>query len=140
MTPTRMRRRPLGELAGVIAVVLATAATWWGWLGWDDEYQVDPVTGQVSGPYEAWQVIGCVLGLIAIVVVGVLTLRPWLAPLALTGTFSGLWSWWAGNHDESGLWLVGAVLVVGGLAWGSAVVSVFTWLASKGLGTGPRRA
>lgn len=126
-----MRRRPLVELVGVVAVVLATAATWWGWLGWDNEYQVDPVTGQASGPYEAWQVLGCVLCLIAIVILGGLTLRPWLAPAALTLTFSGVWSWWAGSTDDSGLWLVGAVLVFGGLAWGSAVVSVLTWLGTR---------
>jgi hypothetical protein len=131
MTNTSVRRRPLTELVGAFAVAAATAATWWAWLGWDDEYQTDPVTGQATGPYEAWQVAGCVLCLLAIAVVGALTLRPWLAPAVLTVTFTGVWSWHAGATDSSGLWLVGAVLVFGGLAWGSTLVSTAAWAGRR---------
>jgi AraC-like DNA-binding protein/quercetin dioxygenase-like cupin family protein len=116
------------QLWGGLVVVLATVATWWVWLGRDTTYQVDPATGTSSGPYEAWQVIGCVACLAAIVVAAGLVLRPWLAPAVVTVTFTAIWSWWAGRSDESGLWLVGAFLIFLGLAWGSSVLSVGAWL------------
>jgi hypothetical protein len=115
----------------VPAVAVATAVTWWAWLGWDTEYDVDPVTGSSSGPYQPWQVIGCVLSLMVIGIVGTLVMRPWIAPVVLTLTFLVTWSWQAARTDESGLWLVGAVLLLFGLGWGSTAVSVGTWLARR---------
>jgi hypothetical protein len=109
--------------AGVPGVAVLTVAAWWLWLGWDTQYQTDPVTGATSGPYEAWQVVGCVLSLAVIAVVGGLLMRPWLVVLAMTGAFTVSWSWAAASTDDSGLWPVGAVLVVIGLGFGSAVVS-----------------
>lgn len=125
----------MAQLAGAVAVAATTAATWWAWLGWDHEYQVDPVTGQSSGPYEAWQVIGCVLCLVVIAGAGALTLPPCLTPAVLTLTFTGIWSWQAGSTDETGLWGVGAILVFGGLAWGSALISAAVWVGRKVLRT-----
>ena len=49
------------SVAGVLAVAVLTAATWWLWLSWNTGYRFDPVTGERSGPYSAWQVIVCVL-------------------------------------------------------------------------------
>ena len=127
MTLTSARSGPIGQLAGALAVAVATAVTWWSWLGWDNEYQVDPVTGDASGPYQPWQVVGCGLTLIAIAVVGGLTLWPWIPPVVLTLTFTGVWSRWAGSADETGLWVVGAGLLFVGLAVGSTIVTTVAW-------------
>jgi hypothetical protein len=120
-TATRSAARvPLGAPALALAVV----ACWWLWLGRDTVRDVDPVTGAVSGPYSAAQVAGCVLCLVAIVAVAAWWLPAWtvdvVAPLALGAAFTSS----ALPHDDSGLWAVGAVLVlVGGAAGCAAVVA-----------------
>jgi len=55
---------------GVLGLVGLTVALWWAWLGRDTGYQVDPVTGATSGPYQVWQVVGCVLCLAVLATVG----------------------------------------------------------------------
>jgi hypothetical protein len=118
--------------AGIVLAVM-TAATWWAWLGWDDEYQVDPVTGVSSGPYEAWQVVGCVLSLVVLCLAGGALLGA--APTAgvVTVAFTITWAVWAASGDGSGLWLVGAALVFAGLAVGSTVTGlVGQWLGGAG--------
>jgi hypothetical protein len=108
---------------GAIGLAVLTVAAWWLWLGWDTQYQNDPVTGVSSGPYEAWQVTGCVLCLAAIAVAGGLLLRPWIVISVMTVAFTVAWSWSAARTDDTGLWLVGAFLVVAGLSSGSAALS-----------------
>ncbi len=70
-----MARREIGGAGCVIrpprvvlvpGLALLTAACWWGWLAWDHSYRHDPVTGVSSGPYEGWQVVGCVVSLIVL--------------------------------------------------------------------------
>ncbi|MDN5749452.1 MAG: hypothetical protein L0H64_13200 [Pseudonocardia sp.] len=72
MDPTRSGRRALDALA----VALLTATCWWGWMAWGRGYRDDPATGTTSGPYGAWQVVGCAVCLVA-----------FGALLLLTGTF-----------------------------------------------------
>jgi hypothetical protein len=112
---------------GAIGTAAATVAAWWAWLGWDTETEIDPVTLHESGPYEPWQVIGCVLTLAALAVVAGLLIPPWLVALAMTIAFTGAWSVGAIASDESGLWLVGAIGVLVGTAIGSTVLSVVAW-------------
>ena len=133
MAPERAGNRLLTELLGLLAVAAATVATWWVWLGWDTEYDIDPVTQSASGPYEVWQVAGCVLCLGVIAVVGALALRPWLVPVAMTVPFTGAWSWSAASTDDSGLWFVGAVLLFAGLSVSSALVSFASRMAWESL-------
>lgn len=108
-------------------LIAATFATWWLWLGSDTTYQVDPATGATTGPYEPAQVAGCVLTLLALAVAGGLLLRPWLVVLAMTATFTLAWAVDAAGRDESGLWLVGAVLVFGGMTAGTSVCAFGAW-------------
>ncbi|MCX4470725.1 hypothetical protein C5N14_25200 [Micromonospora sp. MW-13] len=117
-TSTRTR-----ALLGGLVLAVATVGTWWAWLGWDTEYTVDPVTDSVSGPYEVWQVVGCVLSLVVIAAVGGWTLSPWLVAPVMTVAFTVAWAWQAATSDDSGLWAVGALLVLFGMAAGTTAVS-----------------
>jgi hypothetical protein len=126
MTATR-------KTLGAIGTAAATVAAWWAWLGWDTEYDVDPVTLTETGPYEAWQVIGCVLTLVALAVMAGLVLPPWLVALAMTIAFTLAWTVQAIASDESGLWPVGAIGVFVGMAIGSTVVSVVAWAVRRAL-------
>ncbi|MFJ4778011.1 hypothetical protein [Streptomyces sp. NPDC088762] len=103
-----MRQRSL-KLAPYLLFLIAAAA-WTAWLGWDQHRDVAP-DGSVSGPYEAWQVIGLVLTLLAPVY--------WAASRghvahAVLGTTAGLtaavaYDW---SDDASGLFLIGVVMVM----------------------------
>lgn len=115
------------NVLGAIATAGATVVAWWAWLGWDTSYQVDPVTQVESGPYEAWQIIGCVLTLAGIAVVASLVLLPVLVVPAMTVAFTAGWSVRAATADDTGLWLVGAIGVFAGMAVGTTVLSVPVW-------------
>jgi hypothetical protein len=114
---------------GMLALAGSTAAAWWFWLGRDTEYQIDPVTGIASGPYEAWQVVGCVLTLAVLAFAAGLVLRPWTVVPTMAASFTIAWATEA-SQDETGLWLVGAIMVLVGMTLGSALLSGLAWLAS----------
>ena len=57
------RKKPSPTLTTLTVVVL-TVVAWWIFLGRDVVRDVDPATGNVTGPYEAPQVIACVLVLL----------------------------------------------------------------------------
>jgi hypothetical protein len=108
---------------GTVGVAGVTVLIWWLWLGRDTGYQTDPVTGVTSGPYEAWQVAGCVLCLTALAVLGALFLSPWLVTAAITLAFTVAWGSVAAADDPTGMWAVGAMMVLVGTAAGSALLS-----------------
>jgi hypothetical protein len=114
-------------LVALVTFVVAalTTATWWT-LGRDTTRDVDAATGDVSGPYETPQVIACVVVLVALVVVGALVLPAWLAVLAVSLPFSAAWTIHAASNDDSGLWAVGAILVLLGTLVGGTVVTAVT--------------
>lgn len=56
-------RKPVLHLLSILATAGASMAMWAAWLGWDQQYDVQP-DGTMTGPYEAWQVIGLVLTLL----------------------------------------------------------------------------
>lgn len=71
---TAMLAPPFGEFATICGVGQdCVKCTWWA-LGRDTTREVDAATGAVTGPYEAPQVITCVVVLVGLVVVGVLAL------------------------------------------------------------------
>lgn len=121
--PTNAPARHLrNDLVWVVGVAVLSAAAWFGWMGWDHAYQVDPATNEVSGPYEAWQVVGCVLTLLVVGVVAAHRWRPFGTALVLPVAFTVAWSVTAASEDDSGLWGVGAVLVLLGTAAASLLV------------------
>lgn len=111
---------------------LATAASsvvaWIAWLGFHSSHDVDPVTGDVSGPYEAWQVVGLSLTLIAAVYLAARWGRPVAAViggvlgLGLVATID-----WAASPDGDGLWPIGVVL----LMLAATAVGVFLALLAR---------
>ncbi|NUT18375.1 MAG: hypothetical protein HOV77_04260 [Hamadaea sp.] len=132
--------RPVYQALGSLAVALGTLLAWYAWLGWDTRYQVDPVTGQQTGPYETWQVAGCVVTLVALLVCALLSnVRPLAASAALTLIFAAAWTVQAAAADDTGLYAVGAVLLVGGLAAGCLLVSAVT-LKLRKRGQSPRNS
>ncbi len=124
------RKKPNPTLTTLTVVVL-TVVAWWIFLGRDVVREVDPATGNVTGPYGAPQVIACVLVLIALVVVGTLAAPAWVAVLAVAVPFTAAWTIQAQATDDSGLWAVGAVLVLVGTLAGGAVVAVLTRLVAR---------
>ncbi|MFD6447490.1 hypothetical protein ACFWEJ_20445 [Promicromonospora sp. NPDC060204] len=124
-------RKQLSPVLTTAFVVVLTVAAWWIFLGRDTVRDVDPATGAVTGPYEAPQVIACVLVLIALVVVGTLAAPAWVAVLAVALPFTVAWTVQAASDDDSGLWAVGALLVLVGTLAGGAVVALLTRVVER---------
>ena len=113
-------RAPVVTTRRAVAVGLTAAAAvgcWAGWMGWDRRYDVDAVTGQVSGPYQPWQVVGCVLCLLVVVVAAVRWLTGWVVIATVPVAFTLAWAVSANTMSPPGgaTWAVGAV----GVLWGS---------------------
>lgn len=118
------KRGPLFQVLGTAAVAVLSVVVWFAWLGWDDGYQTDPVTGAESGPYEVWQIAGCGVSLLILLVAAELAgVRALPASAALVLGFAAAWIVDAARSDETGLFMVGAIMLVGGLSAVSALVS-----------------
>lgn len=117
-------------LVALLAAV-AAAATWFGWLGWESGYVTDPATGAVSGPYSVAQVAGCVVTLLVVGAVAGWSAAPWWVAPAITLAFTAAWTVDAAAGDDSGLFVVGAGLVLVGLALGSGLVCTLAWLLAR---------
>ncbi|MFI2485823.1 hypothetical protein ACH47X_02880 [Promicromonospora kroppenstedtii] len=124
------RKKPSPTLTTLTVVVL-TVVAWWIFLGRDVVREVDPATGNVTGPYDAPQVIACVLVLAALVVVGTLSAPAWAAVLAVAVPFTAAWTIQAQATDDSGLWAVGALLVLLGTLAGGALIAVVTRVVER---------
>jgi hypothetical protein len=119
----RHRYRYLGP--AVVAAV--TVAVWFAWLGRDTQKTLDPVTMQESGPYTAAQIAGCVLSLVAVLVVAVLAgVHPASTAVAMTVAFTVAWTVQMASTDDTGLFAVGAVLLAVSLAAGTSLVAFIT--------------
>ncbi|RSM43092.1 hypothetical protein DMB66_53815 [Actinoplanes sp. ATCC 53533] len=113
--------------AGLFALAAATVFTWWAWLGRDTTMTLDPATGDYSGPYTTAQVAGAVLTLAALLVTAVLLRVPALpAAAVMTVAFTAAWTAQAAGQDESGLFAVGATLLLAGMTAGTTVVALIT--------------
>ncbi|MGI8334576.1 hypothetical protein ACRYCC_31885 [Actinomadura scrupuli] len=114
-------------LAAFVLIAAATAAGYLGWLGWDQHK--DPLPGGgVSGPYQAWQVLGLVATLCAVAVAAGRRGHPVAAVLGMTLTMTLCFSVdAAGDADGDGLWPVGAALVAIGTFTGISLVAALAW-------------
>jgi hypothetical protein len=119
------RRRPRFQVLGALAVAALSALQWYAWMAWDTEYQTDPVTQVSSGPYEAWQVAGCAAALLVVFVGALLSgVRPLWASAAMTLSFTAAWTATAAPADSTGLYGVGMIMLLAGLAAATAAVSL----------------
>ncbi|MFI2202889.1 hypothetical protein ACH47Z_19335 [Streptomyces sp. NPDC020192] len=120
----RPRAKTLLRLCGTVLPALAASAAWAVWLGWDQHRDVHP-DGTTTGPYQAWQVAGLVLTLLATV-----CWAAWRhhAVGAVLGTTAGLtvaaYADW--SDDSSGLFVIGVGLVMLGSLVGALIVAAVT--------------
>src|SRR4051812_18346973 len=113
------------QVLGGLAVAALSAGSWWAWMGWDHEYQIDPRTQLASGPSEAWQVVGCVGSLLVLLVVALLLRVRWfVASPAMTVAFTAAWTVTAASTDETGLYGVGMILLLIGLTAATTLLSM----------------
>ena len=113
---------PLEQGAAVVLIALLSAGLWFGWFGWDTEYQSDPGTGRMTGPYEIWQGVAALLCGIVVVGLAYRLLHFVVAVVVLSASFTLAWISTASAMDASGLWAVGAVLLAFGATFGSAAM------------------
>ena len=122
-------REPAAQLLSILVLAGVSLAGWAAWLGWDQHRDVQP-DGTTTGPYEAWQVIGLVLTLLAAVSWAVS--RRYIAG-AVLGTTAGLtiaaYSDW--SDDSSGLFMVGVGMVMMGSLVVTAIVSAVIAAAGR---------
>ncbi|MEV7416630.1 hypothetical protein [Streptomyces sp. NPDC089919] len=95
--------------AALLLLALVPVAAWAGWLGWDQQRDLHP-DGSVSGPYEAWQVIGLVLTLIGSVSWAAYRRHSVEAVLG-TSVALGAAAWYDWSDDASGLFVVGVGMI-----------------------------
>ncbi|WP_330460322.1 hypothetical protein OIB37_27705 [Streptomyces sp. NBC_00820] len=125
-----IRKAASQSLSIVVSAGFALAA-WVAWLGWDQHRDVHP-DGSTTGPYQAWQVIGLVLTLLASVYWAVSRRRP---AGAVLGTSAGLtvaaYADW--SDDASGLFVIGVLMtMMGSLAATGLVSLVITSMRREG--------
>ncbi|MGW2703832.1 hypothetical protein [Streptomyces sp. NPDC001340] len=123
--------KPVLQLLSIPVLAGVSLALWAAWLGWDQHRDVHP-DGSTTGPYEAWQVIGLVLTLLAPVCWA--AARRYMAG-AVLGTSAGLTvaAYYDWSDDASGLFVVG----VGMVMIGSFVVTSVVSAVIAGLTAGP---
>ena len=113
------------QVVGGLIVAALSAGSWSAWMGWDHDYRIDPRTQNLSGPYETWQVIGCAVSLLVLLVaVLLLGVRWFVAAPVMTVAFTAAWTATAAATDDSGLYGVGMIALLCGLAVGTTVVSM----------------
>lgn len=118
------RHSPTFQIIGASVVAVLSAASWFAWMGWDHEYQEDPVTHVWSGPYETWQGVGCGISLIVVFCAALLLrVKPLYASAALVVAFTSAWTWTAASSDETGMFMVGSIMMLVGLSMATAVGS-----------------
>lgn len=109
--------------AGFAVALFLGAAVYAAWLAWDTEYYFDADMGAYQGPYRPAQVIGCAVTFGFVTAALALLWRP---VLVAAGTSLGFWLLWtvqASRQDETGLFVVGSILLLAGLTAGSAVAA-----------------
>src|SRR3954453_23967899 len=100
------------SLGLVVFLVLASGAAYWGFLGWDDQRDLDPVTGRLTGPYQPRQVTGCGAVVLFLSVLGgwVREVGPtWVAlgtTLVVSFSITGIT-----DPMNQGLWPIGASML-----------------------------
>ncbi|MBI9113651.1 hypothetical protein [Sanguibacter suaedae] len=104
-----------------LGVFVLSAVTWFGWFA-HKEYVISP-EGNQSGPYATWQAVGAVATLAVLALVAAYLLRPRLVAACVASGFTTGFAVEGLRSDESGLWIVGAGLVLVGTFSGAAFLA-----------------
>lgn len=123
------RARGAGPWVVLAASVVGGALAWAASLSYGFE----------GGRYPTWQVVGAVVAVVVVVVLSRALARGralWATVLGVTAGFAVPWGVWAGRDDETGMYLVGLLMLVVGLLVGATVVSV---VADRAVGRPGRR-
>jgi len=130
--PQAARRTRPRQAALLVALAALTLGCWFAWLGWDTAYNVDPSTGEASGPYEIWQILGCVVTLTVLTALAVRRLWPPAVITTIALVFTLGFSYSAAiSPEDDGLWPIGAAMVFVGTLAGALLVAA-------AVGRGPR--
>lgn len=124
---SRLSRGPAAQIGFVLALVAMTASLWWAWFAWDSTYQRDPATGEISGPYELWQGLGCGICWVALAIVAQAVLRPWVVVVVMPLSFAAAYSLTVLPADETGLAGVGVLMVAAGTTLGTLATVGAAW-------------
>lgn len=102
----------ISRIPVALALAVFAAAMWFVWFGWDDV------------PYDVWQVLGCGLCVVAGSVAALVRAGKGVLLLAAAATvgFAVPWAAYASSSDDSGLWVVGLVLLLAGSFLGLMLV------------------
>lgn len=115
--------RPLVLLVEFLVSLLLGAAVWGAWLGWDHSNYYDAAVGSSQGPYRPAQVVACAVTVGLVTALLALRWNPFVVAAGITVGFWVVWTRQASSADESGLFVVGAILLLGGLVVGTAVAA-----------------
>jgi hypothetical protein len=112
--------------AAAAALAVLTAASWFVWTGWG-------VLAPGGTRFETWQVAATAVCAAALAVLAPRVLPTWVVVVVMPLAFTASWVATARATDDSGLWAVGAVLVLLGTAAAAAVLAPLGgWLAARG--------
>src|SRR5262245_52419099 len=105
-----------------LLLVTATMLNYLIWLAWDQRRDVDPATGTVTGPYEAWQVIGAGAVLLLLALLAGWQRRVLLAIVVIPSALTAGWAVPAAPRasPDASLWPPRAALLAAGPALGVA--------------------
>jgi hypothetical protein len=108
-----VRRLAAEALVGVGLAVLTTA-TYLALLAWDQHKDID-AAGSVTGPYQAWQIVGVVVALGVIAGMAGWRGHPAIATAVIPIVFTACWIIDTATDEwNDGLWPIGAVMVAAG--------------------------
>jgi hypothetical protein len=127
-------QEPVLQPLATLVLAGVTMAVWAAWLGWDQHRDVHP-DGSTTGPYEAWQVIGLGLTLLASVY--------WAASrefvtAAVLGTTTGLTvaAYYDWSDDSSGLFAIGVGMVMIGSLVVTGILTLLIASSKRKAGVG----
>lgn len=110
-----------------VLIALLTGGLHGAWLAWDQQKELNPLTGSETGPYEAWRVVGLVLCLGAVAFWagwrGSTPASALAMPLALSLCFAIDATTGPDTGPNDGLWVVGSVLLFVVTAFGALATS-----------------
>lgn len=131
MEISRVGKSVLRSIVWAIALSVAAALNYLAWLGWDQQKDVSP-DGTVSGPYEAWQVVGLGAGIAALSIFAGWRKQPIVATIIVPFTSAICFSVdSATDEDSDGLWVVGAFMILIAGLIGVGLASTITYLISR---------